>query len=119
MAGSITLPFGGAVKLFGKTSTPGRAVMEFDRAAQKSTDRPQRNGRGAALYRHPAMLQFGDGADVVDIQLTTDREEGFGAMQEIALDPSDARITVSNQRDGFDLRVSVTGSWNGGKRAAN
>ncbi|SJN45947.1 hypothetical protein FM104_14395 [Microbacterium esteraromaticum] len=71
------------------------------------------------MFRHPALLQLADGADVIDVNLTVDREEGFGAFQEITLDAADARITVSNQKDSFDLRVSVSGSWQGGKRATS
>lgn len=119
MAGSVSLPFGAGVKLLGKSAQPGRAVFEFDREQGKSSDRPQRNARGVAVFRHPALLQLADGADVIDVNLTVDREEGFGAFQEIALDATDARITVSNQKESFDLRVSVSGSWQGGKRAAS
>ncbi|MEV4666381.1 hypothetical protein [Microbacterium sp. LWO12-1.2] len=119
MAGSISLPYASGIKLLAKSGQPGRAVMEFDREAGKSSDRPQRNERGAALYRHAALLQLQDGSDVIDVSVTTDREEGVGAFQEISLDPSNARITVSNQKDSFDLRVSVSGSWQGGKRTAS
>ena len=119
MVNSVALPFGDGVTVRGKSSQPGRPVFEFDRAAGQSTDRPQRNARGAALFRHQAMLQLADGADVLDVTLTTDREDGFGAFAEVALDPADARISVQNQKDGFDLRVSVSGTYMGGKKAAS
>lgn len=119
MSASVSLPFGQGVVVRGKSSQPGRAAFEYDRAAGAASDRPLRNARGAALFRHPAMLQLSDGEDVLDVTLTTDREEGFGAYTEIALDPSDARISVSNQREGYDLRVGVSGSYQGGKKAAS
>lgn len=118
MVNSISLPFGAGISLRGKSTQPGRPVFEFDKAEGKSSDRPQRNARGAALYRHQGMLQLEDGSDVIDVSIVTDREEGFGAYVEVALDATDALIRVQNT-DGFDLRVSVSGSYLGNKKAAS
>lgn len=117
MAGSITLPFSSTVRLYGKVNENGRAVMEFDRAAGKSSDMPKRNAVGAPLFRHPALLQLEEGADMIDVTVICDREQGLGPIQPVALDPADARITVSSQRDAFDLRVSVSGTWAPARKA--
>lgn len=111
MAGSITLPFSSTVILRGKANASGRAVMEYDRVAGKSSDTPQRNAAGAPLFRHQALLQLEEDADMIDVTVICDREQGLGPNKVVSLDPTDARITVSSQRDAFDLRVSVSGTW--------
>lgn len=118
MVYQIALPFGAGVSVRGKSSQPGRPVMEFDKATNQSSDRPVRNPQGEQLYRHPASLQLAEGADVLDVQLTVNQERGFGAYTEIILDPTTALVQVANQKDGFDLKVSVSGSV-GAKKASS
>lgn len=113
MAASIPVPFSalGAVRLYGKAKTDGRQVMLFDKVAGKSSDQPAHDPRtGALQYRHPVALQLEEGGDLIDATLTCDQEAGFGALTPISLDPASAVVVFGNQRNEFDLRVSLSGS---------
>lgn len=121
MVASIPVPFSalGAVRLYGKAGNDARQVMVYDKALGKSSDTPATDPRtGALQYRHPVALILGEGGDVIDATLTCDQEAGFGALTPISLDPASAVVVFGNQRNEFDLRVSLSGSVQSRKSAS-
>lgn len=106
MANSITLPAPAeAVRLVPAGSEPRALFLYVD---GKRTDTPRTNSAGQPLYGFDALVEF-DGTSLGNVRILSPIEAlpaiGFGGVLH---GTGSAEMTVSNQRDQFDLRVTVT-----------
>ncbi|MFV4912181.1 hypothetical protein PFZ49_01105 [Microbacterium lacticum] len=105
MANSITIPAPADSVLLVPAGNAPRA--QFVYADGKRTDVPRTNPQGQPLYGFDALAQF-DGLDLGTVRVVSPAETlpalGFGSVLHGV---GSAVLTVANQRDAFDLRITV------------